>query len=361
MADPRQDALNRGRPPAPPERRQNQNTRGRSNTETKETSLRYPYEMLMDSTDYLKIEIAEYIAPQSNLANELTKSVGEPINKTNVKGEIVKDKDGKTIMVNPINRDFSLTTGSKAQDFSKKRIKNTIYLPIPQQLSDNTSVTWGDSGLSVIDAFGVSATAGIIQNGLKGVVDAAEALADTPNLLKDPQLQKAVVAALSGTAVGAIGGNVSGSQLVSRATGQVFNPNLELLFEGVNIRSFPFSFEFFPRDRKEAEQVKLIIRTLKKSMSARKQGKTGNIFISAPDVFKLTYMKGRNKHPFLNTFLPMALTSVNLTYTGSNTYSTFYDGTPTHMRMDLTFKELNPIYFEDYEDLEKSGDKSVGY
>ena len=170
--------------------------------------------------------------------------------------------------------------------------------------------------------------------------------------LQDPQVQRAITAALSGTAVGALGGNVSGTLLVSRATGQVFNPNLELLFEGVNIRSFPFSFQLFPRDRKEAEEVKKIIRTLKIAAAARKSGGSGEIFISAPRVFHLTYMKGPNKHPFLNTFLPMALTSVNLTYTGSNTYSTFYDGTPTHMRMDLTFKELNPVYAEDYTEYE---------
>ena len=96
-------------------------------------------------------------------------------------------------------------------------------------------------------------------------------------------------------------------------------------------------------------------------MSARKNGTTGEIFISAPDVFQLTYMKGNQRHPFLNNFLPMALTSINILYTGSNTYSTFYDGTPTHMRMNLTFKELNPVYFEDQEALESAGDQSVGY
>ena len=88
-------------------------------------------------------------------------------------------------------------------------------------------------------------------------------------------------------------------------------------------------------------------------MSAKKNG-TGNntkgVFISAPDLFQLTYMKGSKKHPFLNTFKPMALVDMQVNYTGSNTYSTFYDGMPTHLQMSLSFKELNPIYAEDYED-----------
>ena len=176
----------------------------------------------------------------------------------------------------------------------------------------------------------------------------------------DKGVQNAIVAALSGAAVGSLGGTVTPSQIVSRATGQVFNPNLELLFNGVNLRVFPFTFEFFPRNKEEADEVKLILRRLKYSMLPEKGGAAG-IFISAPYIFQLEYMKGRNKHPFLNRFKPMALTNMSVNYTGSNTYSTFYDGSPTHIKVQLLFKELNPIYKEDYDELENQLDFSVGY
>ena len=332
--------------------------RGKGGENNTPKVLRYPYAMLNDSTDYLKIQIAKYVPPQQNLGDTLGSVIDR--NKT----EDIPDGKGGTKKVNPLNETFALTAGSESNDFrnefgkAKKDIKNTIYLPIPQQLSSNTSVSWGDSNLSPLDAFGVAATAEILGEGLKGIGNVYEALKNTPDLFTDAKLQKAVVAALSGEIVGAAGGNVSGSQLVSRATGQVFNPNLELLFEGVNLRTFPFSFELFPRNRKEGEEVMKIIRTLKTSMTARKKANKGQrgLFIGAPDVFQLTYMKGKSPHPFLNTFLPMALTSFNIVYTGSNTYSTFYDGTPTHMRMELTFKELSPVYSEDYE-----GTTGVGY
>jgi len=337
----------------------NRNTNGEKNPPTTKRNgvdkndalLRYPYAMLNDNTDYLRIRIAEYKPPKLNLNDVVTTGTTKNI------------KDGKetTETRETINENFSLQTGTSSNQSSLKDPKHTIYLPIPQQLSDNTSVSWGDSTLSAIEAFGVAATSNVLENGLEGALETFAQIGDIGKLIgTNEEMRRALVASISGKAVGNIGGNVSGSQLISRATGQVFNPNLELLFEGVNIRTFPFSFEFFPRNLKEADQVKRIIRTLKKSMSARKTGTSG-IFISAPDVFELTYMKGNKKHPFLNTFLPMALTSVNVVYTGSNTYSTFHDGTPTHMRMDLTFKELNPVYFEDYQDLENKGDLSVGY
>ena len=55
----------------------------------------------------------------------------------------------------------------------------------------------------------------------------------------------------------------------------------------------------------------------------------------------------------------MAMTSMNMSYTESNTYSTYHDGTPTVMKMTLGFRELNPVYFEDYD--EGEGTSGVGY
>jgi len=336
----------------------NRETRsGEKQTETKDNktktnkadrNLRYPYAMLDSNTDYLKIDIATYSPPGLNLSDKDKGAVAENINpETNEK-------------FNTVNKNFSLKTGSNVNSNIIKQAKHTIILPIPQQLSDTSAISWGDAGLNALEAFGVSVTQGVMTQGAEGIQQALNVVRENKNALLSEDVRKAVATALAGEAIGLVGGNVSGSQLVSRATGQVFNPNLELLFEGVNIRSFPFSFEFFPRNPKEADQVKRIIRTFKKSMSARKTG-TADIFIKAPDVFQLTFMKGGSKHPFLNRFLPMALTNMNLSYTGSNTYSTFYDGTPTHMKLDLTFKELNPIYFEDYEALEQAKDTSVGY
>lgn len=320
----------------------------KTNTNKADRNLRYPYAMLDSNTDYLKIDIATYSPPGLNLSDK-------------DKGAVVENEDPTTKKkFQTINKNFSLETGSDVNRNIIKQAKHTIILPIPQQLSDTSAISWGDAGLNAIEAFGVSATQGAITKGFDGVYQALNTLRENKDALLTEDVRKAVAAALAGEAIGLVGGNVSGSQLVSRATGQVFNPNLELLFEGVNIRSFPFSFEFFPRNPTEADQVKRIIRTFKKSMSARKTG-TADIFIKAPDVFQLTFMKGGSKHPFLNRFLPMALTNMNLSYTGSNTYSTFYDGTPTHMKLDLTFKELNPIYFEDYEALEQAKDTSVGY
>ena len=83
------------------------------------------------------------------------------------------------------------------------------------------------------------------------------------------------------------------------------------------------------------------------------------IMIKAPDVFILEYRSGGRRHPFLNNFKTCALTSVNVNYTNAGTYATYNDSTPVNIRMDMVFKELNPIYAEDYDT--ESGRSGVGY
>jgi len=322
---------------------------------------RYPKDRIDDSDmDYLRIKIAEYRAPfgGSNLLDGI-----EDVQFSSVEG---KESEVTRYGIKTSGfKAISEATGSNANRKNLKDPKHMIVLPIPQQLSDISAIDWTDGKLNPIEAYGLAATSTIIQEGGRGIANAAQAAKDIVAQLgssigsaaNDPNIQNALVAAISGQAVGALGGNVSGSSIVARATGQVFNPNLELLFNGVNLRVFPFTFEFFPRNREEGEEVRQILRLLKYSM-VPSRGDQG-IFIKAPYVFQLEYMKGRHPHPFLNRFQPMALTNMSVNYTGSNNYSTFYDGTPTHIRLELLFKELNPVYKDDYDVLPY--DEGVGF
>ena len=160
-------------------------------------------------------------------------------------------------------------------------------------------------------------------------------------------------------AANVFGANTSFEGLLSRSTGQIINPNLELLFTGVALRSFTFDFNFVPRSGPEGEAVKKIIRMFKKAMSAKTTSSVNNVLLSAPNVFRLTYKSGSADHPFLNKFKIMALDNMAVNYTASGQYATYDNGTPVHMQMQLSFKELNPIYAEDYDD--GVGLEGVGY
>jgi hypothetical protein len=173
-------------------------------------------------------------------------------------------------------------------------------------------------------------------------------------------------AAAAGTAAAALAsalGQGDVNQIISRATGQVFNQNVELLFNGVTMRpAFQFSFDMVPRSKEESDRIKKIIRTFKINMtpqSGRPNESGGGLFVKAPNVFKLEYMNGVKHHPFLHRFKPCALTQMSVNYNGSAQYATYSDSTPVHMQLSLQFQELSPIYAENYDTEE--GKYGVGY
>ena len=170
---------------------------------------------------------------------------------------------------------------------------------------------------------------------------------------------KALTASLAAQAANIpMGGSLTRDQVFARTSGEILNPNMELLFNGVKLRTFKFSFKLTPRDRTEAEQIKLIVRAFKENMSPKLTGGE-NTFLKTPNIFELTYKKGTQSHPFLNKFKQCALTDMSVNYTGEGTYATYTGGDPVSMVLELGFKELEPIYDVDYDSWE--GSEGVGY
>ena len=317
------------------------------------------------NAEYLEILIEKYTPP--GLSNESFKNFGgfdEEIPEGG-KARAFGDKILSEKVFKDPNKtlDFGLSRGSEKNFKGKKDLRHIIHLPIPRNVTDTQGVQYGEGSLNPLEALGTSlVSAGFSPNQpidkLKNALNAT--LSKGNKIFQDPQTQNIVGATISGSLIGALGGNVTTNQLISRATGQVLNPNLELLFNGVGLRVFPFSFQFFPRNRTEGIEVMNIIKTLKYEMAPsrnRAEDALEGIFIGAPSIFQLRYMKGADPHPFLNKFLPTFLSDLKVNYTASGAHSTFYDGTPTHIQVDMQFKEINPIFKEDYED-SKGG---VGY
>ena len=135
------------------------------------------------------------------------------------------------------------------------------------------------------------------------------------------------------------------------------------------MRSFEFSWVLSPRDRREAANVRMIIRALKQWSAPRKLSKlasgkdaaekgrgTGlaggpSYFLSTPNVFRLRYLtNGNNNILGVNKFKPCALTDINMNYTPEGMWMAYENGMPVSVQMSLKFNELEPIYNTDYSD-----------
>ena len=309
---------------------------------------RYPREALSDTTDALFISIYDQFRGEGGMTfnqEGLVQYVPKDPTKPKGKKEPKIDLDKLSV---PNASDFFQQNPNKIK---KKNLKH-IYLPIPQQISDSLQVSYGESTLDPLQAVGLGAVSAAMKDPKQAIATGAEigqALVNT-NFSEglDKSSQDSINAILSGKALNALGANVTANSVLARSSGQILQSNLELLFSGVTLRSFPFVFDFAPRDQVEAREVMSIIRCLKESMVPKKAS-LPSVFIASPKVFQLEYVTGQKEHPFLNRFKICAMTQLSVNYTASGTYATYPDGTPVHIQVTCAFKELNPIYADDYE------------
>lgn len=158
---------------------------------------------------------------------------------------------------------------------------------------------------------------------------------------------------------------VQAQGLLSRFTGKVANPNLELLFTGPTLRNFSFQFRMSPRDAAEAQNVKRIIRFFKKGLAPIDT--EDKVFLNSPCLFDVQYQSGETNtpHPSLPKIKTCALISCEVNYTPDGSYMTFDDaanGYPmTCYEMSLRFSELAPIYASDYGDTADNSATDIGY
>ena len=277
--------------------------------------LRYPNEAIDTSTDYLQIQILNYDRKKITGGSGLLRRSGPAF---------------------------------KSGSGSVKTLKNTILLPMPSNVQDGNSVSYSDSKL---DGLTANVYGAIDQNILKSddsdsltqrITSSATGLAAAVFTTEAGEVFTRNLAARAANIP--FGGNLSLGQVLAREKGEILNPNMELLFNGITLRSFKFSFKMTPRDNGEAENIRYIINTLKRTMAPKGSG----TFLQTPNMYQLTYKKGVETHPYLNMFKQCFLTDMAVNYTGEGVYATYSDGSPISYNLDLSFKEIEPVYANDY-------------
>ena len=131
------------------------------------------------------------------------------------------------------------------------------------------------------------------------------------------------------------------NQLLAMSRGEIFNPNVELLYKGPKARSFSFNFTFVPKSETEATVVTNIIKEFKIWSSPEE---TGNGMYKVPHVWQLEYCSGATQNRNMNLFKPMALSSVGVQANpGMTMHMSHPDGMPVVYTMSLSFNEVDVI------------------
>ena len=334
--------------------------------------LVYPATVLQKKQDHLRITQFNYEAPYADALFPRTGANG-----------VRKPADVGDILVNGLQRGNIRT---------KKNRIGAVILPIPVGVSDSNQASWGAEGLNNISAAVMAQMMGNVAGAGAGLalssvfqgfgggnlMPAAVMIellrkANAAGGLNDPGVQQQFRASIASAAAQKAGFDISPENILSRGYGMIPNQNMELLFNNVMLREFTFGFEFAPRSRREAKNVRRIIRFFKQGMAARianpetapdaalttaPAGST-SLFLGSPNVFHLEYIHGpSNEHiKGLNKFKTCALTNMVMNYAKGGMYQSFDDGQPAHMTMTLSFGELEPVYESDYQGNIRTGNE----
>lgn len=213
--------------------------------------------------------------------------------------------------------------------------KHTVILPLPKDLEESLGVR-----LSQDDA-GMAAN---ITDALFRITGGTSSTADETSAL----IQQAAARKLNDLSKGQAG----------QIAGAIPNPYVTLMFNGVDLRTFTFTWKFAPRNVTESKMLKAILQLIKGSALPTFSGQNTGV-LQYPMLCKMTLMaqdKSWNgteigkegSHPIIG-FKHALIENVTINYS-PNGIPSFFAGTslPTFYQVSMTLKEIEYFTGEDY-------------
>jgi len=223
------------------------------------------------------------------------------------------------------------------------RITDSIAIYLPPNVKDATSVGYNNSEMGIIGA-AAAGSASIIDALRKGDMSklAKTAGGAATDLLATAGLN--LGSEFIGTLAGVDPEGIKG--FAKKAFGQASNPYMEVLFEGVEMRTFTYNFTFSPRNADETEDVQKIIEMFRFHMLPELNGGS-SAFMTLPSTFDIHYMYQVNpdearENNFYHKIATCVLKGCEVDYTPDGVKS-FASGAPTQITMSLNFQETEML------------------
>ena len=235
------------------------------------------------------------------------------------------------------NRNSGALQGLSSVRKTTRRIKDSIALYLPANVTDNTSAQYEDT------------PTGILGVGLTDVLATGQAFSEkdfeavgklTAKALKE--FSQEVLKNIGGSFVEALAGNEGAIPLANKVFGRADNPFVEVFFNTMNIRTFTYNFNFAPRNEDETMEIQQIIQLFRFHMAPDLQ-EVNSRYLTLPSEFDIHYMyKANDGQSYENDYYgrigTCVLENVTTNYT-PNGVKSFADGAPTQITMSLTFRE----------------------
>jgi len=124
--------------------------------------------------------------------------------------------------------------------------------------------------------------------------------------------------------------------------GYVFNPQEQVLFEGIDFRTYNMSFTFTPYSQQEAEEVRNIIKNFRKYAAPELITKSAGFFMTPPAIFQISFLNRGQENANINKLKQSVLQNIDVNY-APNGWSAHEDGAPVQTTLTLQFKEIELV------------------
>tara|TARA_B100002019_G_scaffold97314_1_gene83714 strand:- start:622 stop:1548 length:927 start_codon:yes stop_codon:yes gene_type:complete len=278
----------------------------------KGSSLRFPNAAFDADMDYVKIQFYDYTAPFSA---EGGSTVGGSLQAYN------KSSSG---------------LGSRGA---------TLHLYMPEDIEGQYGGNWDAQNFSnvakgALSSFGSAAGKEIGQS-MQDALDTAKETSEN-FFTKGTGVANAISSILGATNFG----SVTVNDIFSVTTGQVLNPNTEVLYKGPKMRTFSLNFKMAPRSQTEANNIKKIIECFKYATLPRfgGAGDQSESFVRVPQLVDVEFMTGNSSNKWVTQYKPSVITDFNVSYTPDGAWATLPNGAPVATSMTISFQETKMVY-----------------
>jgi len=131
---------------------------------------------------------------------------------------------------------------------------------------------------------------------------------------------------------------------VMRRQGLAENQHSHQFFSGMSFKSHSFKHKLISFTRDDTLMNLAIINFFKRGMKPSFDSSTSRRFLRYPPRFHIRFMKYDDLNPFLPVIRPCVCTNVEVSYTGSGTWSSFRNGSPVDIDLTLQFNEVELPY-----------------
>lgn len=254
--------------------------------------------------------------------------------------EVIEQKDSNFSGMGAAGKDIPnpLTTAAQAgQNQSIYDQMISIYLPFCNKINNEDTMVYEAAEMKAVGSF----------------LDFLGTPVETSK-----QLVKAAGAVLAGVA--------GQEDAFTKFTGVRINPRMEKLFKNKDFRTFNFSWEMYPKNRMEVEQIHNIVEAFRyHGNPSFDQDKTkeitdenGNVVdtvasvvLRVPAEFQIRFLstnsesdvEGFVENPYIPKIGRCVLNSVSVDYTPNSIYSSLKNNAPTAITLTLQFTEIGVI------------------